>query len=684
VGCLSLGLAGAGLLLPACGGPFDAGCRETRSCAAAEAGAAGDAEAVAGAGGAAIDVAAAGAAGDAAVDVAVAGGAGGAAAAVEEVPVTLGDPCEAPGELKCAGAAQKLPLLCKEGEWTETEVCAADQNCDQTSGVCAPILLECADKIGGQRYCMADRVFECGPDLVSTSELEVCEGRCVQSEASATCAPVTCGDGKAQEGEECDDGNDVDGDDCTNACKNAVCGDGSLHEGKEACDDGNDADTDACVECKPASCGDGLVWQGHETCDDENQTDTDACTNACQKAACGDGVVQGGKEQCDDENTTPGDGCSATCKAEPVAVQVGENLACALSSNHQVSCWGNYGQHAPRLIDFGGGQVDEMVIGEGHVCVRFDDEKVKCAGSNGAGQLGLGDVVTRAVLPNLNGAVLPFVDLGSGRVASMLAVSHNHSCAVLSDKSLRCWGANDLGKLGASVQAGNLNTGDVGGEMGDALKPFALPAGRTVKSVAAAGNGTCVVLDTGAIRCLGGLGNGDLNFDDKALQVAGGGGHLCALFEGGSVKCWGSNRQGQLGIDFDENDITAEEARAVPAVALKGPAKSIVAAGYFTCAVLENGDAKCWGQNSKGQLGQGTKVDLGRKSGDVSLLPPIALGAGRKVQQLAVGGSQTCALLDDGSVKCWGSGATVSKDGFPLGDEPNEMGDSLPTIDLEF
>jgi len=108
-----------------------------------------------------------------------------------------------------------------------------------------------------------------------------------------------------------------------------ICGDGRVDEGEE-CDDGNDDDQDACLNsCERASCGDGVtrldlpVEQGGEACDDGNELDSDACTNACQEAVCGDGILREGVdprdigyEECDDGNLSPGDGCNADCQTE--------------------------------------------------------------------------------------------------------------------------------------------------------------------------------------------------------------------------------------------------------------------------------------------------------------------------------------------------------------------------------
>lgn len=88
------------------------------------------------------------------------------------------------------------------------------------------------------------------------------------------------------------------------------CGNGFL-DANEECDDGNTVDTDGCTnKCKTARCGDGVVHLGFEECDDGNVDGTDACTNSCTVARCGDGVVQAGVEECDDGNTNDLDSCT--------------------------------------------------------------------------------------------------------------------------------------------------------------------------------------------------------------------------------------------------------------------------------------------------------------------------------------------------------------------------------------
>ena len=147
---------------------------------------------------------------------------------------------------------------------------------------------------------------------------------------SADCQGVTgpCGDGNLDAGEQCDDGNNIDGDGCTSNCIIEICGDGVINNGGiEECDDGNLVDLDGCSStCKNeimvllSRCGDGNL-DDDEECDDGNNVDGDACSGVCIIEICGDGVINnGGIEECDDGNNEDGDGCSGGCQNEVVPV----------------------------------------------------------------------------------------------------------------------------------------------------------------------------------------------------------------------------------------------------------------------------------------------------------------------------------------------------------------------------
>ncbi len=152
----------------------------------------------------------------------------------------------------------------------------------------------------------------CGNSIIDDGE-ECDDGNNIFTDTCTYCRNAVCGDGYTHSGvEECDDRNSVENDYCRNDCTRNVCGDAIIYTGVEQCEDGNTVTTDACVFCKDARCGDGFVWEGNEECDDANDDNTDACVE-CADAFCGDGFIREGFEDCDDGNTNDGDGCDSNC-----------------------------------------------------------------------------------------------------------------------------------------------------------------------------------------------------------------------------------------------------------------------------------------------------------------------------------------------------------------------------------
>jgi cysteine-rich repeat protein len=151
-----------------------------------------------------------------------------------------------------------------------------------------------------------------------------------------------CGDGVLEQGEQCDDGNDANGDGCTSACRIELCGDHLVNNsGLEQCDDGNLESGDGCSEtCTVEFCGDGLINNsGTEECDDGNASNDDACVAGCRLAVCGDGFVHVGAEACDDGDLFDSDGCSATCYIEDGWACDGAPSQC-VAALPAVSRWG--------------------------------------------------------------------------------------------------------------------------------------------------------------------------------------------------------------------------------------------------------------------------------------------------------------------------------------------------------
>ncbi|MEN9300867.1 MAG: hypothetical protein RLZZ254_648, partial [Actinomycetota bacterium] len=246
------------------------------------------------------------------------------------------------------------------------------------------------------------------------------------------------------------------------------------------------------------------------------------------------------------------------------------------------------------------------------------------------------------------GASLQVVDLGSGRTATQLALGEEHSCALLDNASVKCWGGNIYGQLGVGD---DLDRGNETGEMGNALP------------VVSFGSAT-------------------------PISIAAGDYHTCALLDSGQVTCWGLNSSGQLGRGTNSSVGAASGFVATTTVSL-GTGRTAVALALgssHTCVVLDDLSIKCFGSGGNGRLGTGatdSRGDAANELGDA--LPAIALGTARRVWAAAAGGSHTCVLLDDLSVKCFGNGSSgrLGSDGSnSLGDATEEMGDNLLAINL--
>jgi alpha-tubulin suppressor-like RCC1 family protein len=183
------------------------------------------------------------------------------------------------------------------------------------------------------------------------------------------------------------------------------------------------------------------------------------------------------------------------------------------------------------------------------------------------------------------------------------------------------------------------------------------------EAAAASGGGGSV----GSVRPDGGTG------PYHATAVATGLHHSCALLDDGNVKCWGYNRLGQLGLGdgFRRGADPKEMGDALPVIDLGTGrwATAIAAGGEATCAILDDGSVKCWGDGHLvGLSGDGTK-DWGDDPDEMGdHLPALDLGAGRRATHVAVGTDTGCAVLDDGSARCWGKGpASITPMAVSLG-----------------
>ena len=285
-----------------------------------------------------------------------------------------------------------------------------------------------------------------------------------------------------------------------------------------------------------------------------------------------------------------------------------------------------------------------------------------------------------------------------------------HSVVLLNNGTVKCWGNNFYGQLG---YGDTNNRGDEPGEMGDNLPTVNLGSVRSVNQIAAGGYHTLARLDDASIKCWGNNEYGQLGYGDtedrgdepgemgdnllsvqfglnrKAVQIAAGLHHTVVHLDDGSVKCFGRNQYGQLGIESNENigDEPGEmNTDLYDAKLTGGIVKNVAAGDHHTVVLFYNGTVKCWGNNTFGQLGYGDTEDRGDEPGEMGdALPTVDLGTGRTAVQITAGSDFTAVLLDDGTVKCWGrnhDGQLGYGDTNARGYIAGQMGDSLPAVNL--
>jgi alpha-tubulin suppressor-like RCC1 family protein len=313
-------------------------------------------------------------------------------------------------------------------------------------------------------------------------------------------------------------------------------------------------------------------------------------------------------------------------------IGVGEEYTCALNKKGKMKCWGdnnqgqlgsgNYvgiGKNTGSItnlapINFG---VDlfakKITVSVRHACALLNNNQVKCWGANGSGQLGYEDDSDR-----IQPSALPFVDIGAGRSAKEILSGHSHTCVVLDNDKLKCWGANWAGQLGYDSTS---NIGDLSGSMA-------------------------------------GLQEVDLGLNRTVKQATLGESHTCAILDNDDLKCWGDNSYGQLGYDNTTNQgDTPGSMAGLSAVNLGSgrTAKYVSAKGTSTCAILDNDDLKCWGRNTNGQLGYDDTTNRGGTPGSMSNLVAIDLGVGRTAKKVTQNSANTCVILDTDELKCWGN-----------------------------
>ncbi|MGB7587798.1 MAG: Ig-like domain-containing protein [Solirubrobacterales bacterium] len=388
------------------------------------------------------------------------------------------------------------------------------------------------------------------------------------------------------------------------------------------------------------------------------------------------------------------------------AITVGEFHTCAILDNGTVRCWGNGGSGklgygntnsigdnetpgSAGPLDLGAGRTAvSLSAGDNHTCAILDNGTVRCWGANGYGQLGYGN--TTVIGDNETPAAAGPVDLGAGRTAVEIAAGMTETCALLDNGTVRCWGNNSSGQLGTG---GNANIGD--NETPGSVAPVDFGAGRTAVAISVGYAHACAILDTGGVKCWGSGENGrlgyanttnvyspanvgtvDLGAGRTAVAIEAVDNHTCAVLDNGTLLCWGANTYSQLGYtNFGAPVGDNETPGSVGPVNLGSGRNAVGVTGgkYFTCAQLDNGTVRCWGESYYGQLGYGNQNTVGDNE-TPGLAGPVDLGTGHGVLETTTGTNHSCALFDTGVVRCWGlnsSGQLGDGNTANIGDNEN-------------
>ncbi len=324
-----------------------------------------------------------------------------------------------------------------------------------------------------------------------------------------------------------------------------------------------------------------------------------------------------------------------------------------------------------------GFKVKQIAAGSSHTCALSETGKVICWGRNEFGQLGYGDITNRGDTPETTPDKIGFV--GLPQVQTIISGNNAlHTCVILVSRAVKCWGFNNTGQLGL----GNTNT--IGDSPNELEQTPAIQLGNSlVKQIAVGSNHTCALLNDSSLRCWGSdtfgqLGDGDNDenaFGDElgeipntkavaiadAAQIELGNSHTCVLTTTKQLRCWGSNTVGQLGygnkigIGDDELPVTAGF------VNVGADVKQLSVNGDSTCVLRTDDKIKCWGLNNDGQLGYGNQIDIGDNEPltDVGTVQVNSVAIQGKVTRIFSGKNHNCVLFESGNIKCWGDNSSA-------------------------
>jgi alpha-tubulin suppressor-like RCC1 family protein len=378
------------------------------------------------------------------------------------------------------------------------------------------------------------------------------------------------------------------------------------------------------------------------------------------------------------------------------AMAAGEYHTCAILDNNRVKCWGYSAYGATGFgstgyigdgsnergdgipyIDLGAGVTAKKIDSHRrHTCVIQNDDSVKCWGYNAQGQLGQGHASNRGHSAAWIPANYANVNLGTGLTAKDIAVGIYHTCVILNNDGVKCWGYNAHGELG---YGDNINRGTSAAHMGDNLPYVDLGVIIPVK-IKAGYYHTCIESDLGQVYCwgygiAGRLGNGStadigktpgsmgaltaIDFGTgrtvKQWEVNWAGG--CAILDDDSVKCWGAG--GSIGINgvgntsnIGETPISLGDFWPTVDLGTGIHATGISAKGTeMNCAIGNDKKVRCWGANYYGKLGNGKWIVNKEAYGE---FPESSLSGRRDIKEFDYHTQNSCARYSDDTIKCAG------------------------------
>lgn len=430
----------------------------------------------------------------------------------------------------------------------------------------------------------------------------------------------------------------------------------------------------------PAFCGNGVV-EAPEACDDANAIDDDGCDHDCVASAvvevsahlhtcvrtrtgalrCWGRSVTAelgyGDADLIGTNVLPAAAGVVALDGSVVQVSAGQGSTCAVLDGGALRCWGEglagklgYGVAEVLGDDESpasagdvpvGAAVVQVSTGYFHTCAVVAGGGVRCWGPGRDALLGYTET---SLCPLGPCARQPACCIGDDESAGALgdvpiggpvlqvAVGTHHTCALLDDGGVRCWGSAEYGRLG-----------------------YGNSPGCQVIGGCASAPGACCIGDDELLADAG-----DVDVGGRVVQLDTGSYGTCAVLESGGVRCWGRGERLGYGSTNDVGDD--ETPSSVGDVDVGEPVAEIFVGDQHTCALLRTGNVRCWGSGFSGALGYGSPDDIGDDE------TPASVGdvpIGEPVVDLAVGALHTCAVLESGALRCWGHGAHVGRAAAP-------------------